>query len=510
MPGQNPAFGPFSFDRASATLWRDGMPIPLGGRGAALLAALLEADGGVVTKSALIERAWPGTIVEDGNLAVQIATLRKTLGTRPDGEEWIANIARVGYRLVRDAGPVPQTGRPSIAVLPFLNLSSDPEQEYFADGVVEDLITGLSRFKTFGVVARNSTFTYKGRAVDVRDVARELGVRYVLEGSVRRDDRQVRVSVQLLDGASGAHRCAENFDGALDGLFDFQDRVTASIVGLIEPQIRQAEVERARRKRPENLDAYDLYHRALPAILGVLVTQLTHYDEAIEMLGRAIELDPDFASALALAAWAHEKRLTRGGIAPPGVDDAARAIELSERALVADGSDSFVVMVAGVVALTIKGEEDVGASLIRRAALLNPHSLIIANTASYAAFHLGQFDEAVAVSLRAIKISPAAPELARIITNLARSHLSAGRIEEALAWGLRGIEEPATTGLMHGVLAAAYAHLGQMEQARAVVRAALDIWPALTIKLLLGRVRHPPSHDRLLVDGLLKAGMPMA
>jgi tetratricopeptide (TPR) repeat protein len=200
--------------------------------------------------------------------------------------------------------------------------------------------------------------------------------------------------------ASGAHLWAENFDGTLAGLFDFQDRITASIVGLIEPQIRQAEVERARRKRPENLDAYDLYHRALPAILGVRVTQLKDYDESIELLGRAVELEPDFASALALAAWAHEKRLTRGGIAPPGVDDAARAIELAERALVADGSDSFIVMVAGVVALTIKGEEEVGA--------------------------------------------------------------------------------------------------------------ALEIWPALTVKLLLGRGKHPASHDTLLIEGLLKAGMPAA
>ncbi|HVY20271.1 MAG TPA: winged helix-turn-helix domain-containing protein, partial [Bauldia sp.] len=328
MTEQRVAFGPFTFDTRNTTLWRGNEFVPLGARGAALLAGLLEADGGVVSRSSLLDRAWPDVVVEDGNLAVQIATLRKILGTRPDGQEWIATVPRVGYRLVRAAAShaLSDAERPSIAVLPFVSMSSDSEQDYFADGMVEDLITALSRFKPFAVVARNSSFAYKGRAVDVREVARALGVRYVLEGSVRRGERRVRVSAQLIDGESGAHLWAENLDGTIEDVLDFQDRITARVIGLIEPEIHRAELERSRRKRPENLGAYDLYLRALPLLHVLGVQRLEHYDEAIDLLDRAIALDPGFAPVLALAAWAHEKRLTRSGTPPPGVDDALSAI----------------------------------------------------------------------------------------------------------------------------------------------------------------------------------------
>ena len=209
-------------------------------------------------------------------------------------------------------------GAPAVAVLPFENLSPDPEQSFLADGVVEEIITALSRFRTFAVVARNSTFAYKGRAMDVRDVARDLGVRYVLEGSVRRSGDKVRVAAQLIEGASGAHLWAEKFEGAVADIFDFQDEITRSVIGLIEPQIRKAEIERARRKRPESLDAWDLYVQALPLVYSANVPG---YTEAIELLDRAIALEPDYAPALAVASWAHERRKTYGGIAPAGVDD---------------------------------------------------------------------------------------------------------------------------------------------------------------------------------------------
>ena len=188
--------------------------------------------------------------------------------------------------------------RASIAVLPFANMSSDPEQEYFADGIVEDIITALSRFRTFAVVARNSTFAYKGRAVDVRTVARDLGVRYVLEGSVRRSGDKVRVTAQLIEGASGAHLWAEKFEGAVADIFDIQDEITRSVIGLIEPQIRKAEIERARRKPPESIDAWDLYVQALPLVYAANVPG---YTDAIVLLDRAIALAPDYAPALALA-----------------------------------------------------------------------------------------------------------------------------------------------------------------------------------------------------------------
>jgi TolB-like protein len=512
MSGQRVAFGPFIFDTKDATLWRDGAPVPLGGRGAALLAALIAADGGILTRSELIDTVWPNIAVEDGNLAVQVATLRKVLGTRADGAEWIATVPRVGYRLSRDgaAQAAASDGRPAIAVLPFLNLSSDTEQEYFADGVVEDLITALSRFRAFAVIARNSSFVYKGRAVDIREAARSLGVRYVLEGSVRRSQKRVRVSAQLIDGATGAHLWAENLDGTIGDMLDFQDRVTSSVVGLIEPEIHRAEIERSRRKRPENLEAYDLYLQALPLLHVNGVQHLEHYDEAIDLLDRALELDPGFAPVLALAAWAHEKRLTRSGAAPPGVDDSAAAIALAERAMRAADGDPFVLMVAGVVLMTVKGESDAGYALIKRAYALNPNSQAIGKVVGYAHWHRGNFDDAATCTLRALQLSPAGGQGVRCMSQMARVNLSAGRIEDALIWGLRTMDSPAATDFALCVTAACYAHMGRLDDARATVDATLAIWPALTIASLLGPGGRPDVHDRLLVDGLTRAGMPAA
>jgi TolB-like protein len=203
------AFGPFFFDPGRGELRRDGKAVALGQRGLALLEALLEAEGEPVSKAQLLDRGWSGTIVEEVNLSVQIAALRKALGTAPDGQEWIATVPRVGYRLPRQTPRSPvgaaQSGRPSIAVLPFANISGDHKQTYFADGVVEDIIAALSRFKTFAVVARNSSFVYRDRAVDVREAAKALGVRYVLEGAVQRRDRSVRVTAQLIDAVAGVH-----------------------------------------------------------------------------------------------------------------------------------------------------------------------------------------------------------------------------------------------------------------------------------------------------------------
>ncbi|HVY18790.1 MAG TPA: winged helix-turn-helix domain-containing protein [Bauldia sp.] len=509
MKQQRVAFGPFVFDTSNATLWRDAELVPLGARGVALLAALLAADGAVVSRSALLDHAWPDVAVEDGNLAVQIATLRKTLGTRPDGQEWIATVPRVGYRLVREAQqPASGDDRPAIAVLPFLNLTSDSEQDYFADGMVEDLITALSRFKPFAVVARNSSFVYKGRAVDVREAARTLSVRYVLEGSVRRSGRRVRVSAQLIDGENGAHLWAENLDGTIDDMLDFQDRITARVIGLIEPEIHRAELERSRRKRPENLGAYDLYLQALPLLHVLGVQRLEHYNEAIALLDRAIALDPGFAPVLALAAWAHEKRLTRSGTPPSGVDDAASAIALAERAMRADDGDAFVLMVAGVVLMTVKGEPDAGYALIKRAYAINPNSQAIAKVIGYAHWHRGSFEEGLACTLHALQLSPAGGQAVRCMSQMARVSLSAGRMEDALTWGLRTMDNPAPTDFALCVAAACYAHMGRLEEARATVQRTLGLWPQLTIAGLMGPGGRPDAHDRLLVEGLAKAGMP--
>jgi TolB-like protein len=243
-------------------LTRDGRTVSLGGRGAALLAALVDARGGVVGKDVLMQAAWPGAVVEEANLTVQIAALRRALGGGTDGEDWIVTVPRVGYRLLSPRnGGTAEHGAPAVAVLPFENLSPDADQSFLADGVVEEIIMALSRFRTFAVVARNSTFVYKGRAVDIREVARELGVRYVLEGSVRRSGDRVRVAAQLIEGASGAHLWAEKFEGAATDIFDFQDEITRAVVGLIEPRIRKAEIERAGRVPTASMRGTSMFRR---------------------------------------------------------------------------------------------------------------------------------------------------------------------------------------------------------------------------------------------------------
>ncbi|MEQ1768627.1 MAG: winged helix-turn-helix domain-containing protein [Devosia sp.] len=228
--GEVLSFGPFVVDPQRQTVLRDGLAVPLGQRAVALLAALAAAAG-AVDKSTLMDAAWPNTIVEENNLTVQIAALRRALGQRADGNEWIVTVPRVGYRLIKDATPSSEKAEngssklPSIIVLPFPNLSGDTSQDYFADGVVEDLIMALSRFSSFVVLARNSSFAYKGRDVDVRDLQRDLGVRYAVEGSMRRAGNRMRVTAQLVDTQSGAQLWSDTFDGVVADVFDVQERI---------------------------------------------------------------------------------------------------------------------------------------------------------------------------------------------------------------------------------------------------------------------------------------------
>jgi len=500
------AFGPFEFDPATATLWRSGQLVPLGGRAAAVLQALLEAGGEVVPKATLLDRAWPDSIVEEGNLAVQVATLRKVLGTRPGGAEWVGNVARVGYRLLPDAPPA-HGGIPTVAVMPFANLGGNAEDEYFVDGIVEDLITALSRFRTFAVMSRNSTHIFKDKPVDSREAAARLGARYLLEGSVRRAADRIRATAKLIDGTTGASIWADTLDGTISDIFDFQDHVTESVIGLVEPQIRRAEIERARRKRPDSLDAYDLYLQALPFMQGVRVVQLHHFDQAIALLERAIELAPDFAPALALAAWAHELRLTRGGTAPSGVDDAAAATALATRALEADRNDPNALLVAGIVRMTVAGDHTAGLAFIKQAQAANPNSLLIANVAGYAHFFMHDYDEAISSHMRFQALAPGLAEAFWSVNGIARSHLAAGRFEEALTWGLRGLDTSEGVDFIHCIVAAAYAHLGRPDQGAEALGRARRLWPHLTIASLLGRTGEPGGRDRFLVDGLRMAGL---
>lgn len=269
--------GPYHLDAEAEILFRGTQPVTLGRRAIAVLRALLERPGIPVSKDSLIEAAWAGLSVEENNLSVQIAALRRVFGEEPGGERWIETLPRRGYRFVgplsvreqnavtatplvagsegpADKPALPLPVQPSIAVLPFQNMSDDPE-EYLADGIVEEIITTLSRFRSLFVIARNSSFTYKGRSVDVKQVGRELGVRYVLEGSVRKSAQRVRITAQLIDASTHAHLRADRFDGALEDIFDLQDRVAERVVGALAPKLEQSAIERAKRKSTESLGA---------------------------------------------------------------------------------------------------------------------------------------------------------------------------------------------------------------------------------------------------------------
>jgi adenylate cyclase len=328
------------------------------------------------------------------------------------GEQQVKNIARP-VRVFRIAAPavVQSTAsakpalalpdKPSIAVLPFTNLSGDPEQDYFADGIVEDIITALSRVHWLFVIARNSSFTYKGRAVDMKQVGRELGVRYVLEGSVRKASNRVRITGQLVDAVTGAHVWADHFDGALDDIFDLQDRVTASVAGIIEPKLRQAEMERARRKPTEKLDAYDLYLRALAQVNESYQGNL----EALKLLRRAIEIDPHYAAPYGLAARSYLVQKVRSWV-PPSDPALAEGIRFAKLAASLGQDDPETLWMAGHALAVMSGDLDGGIALIDRALTHNPNSANAWRASGMVRAFLGDSETAIAHLERSARLSP--------------------------------------------------------------------------------------------------------
>ncbi len=503
MTGPIIAFGPVAFDPSSGRLRGNGTDISLGHRAAALLQTLITADQQPVPKSALLEAAWPGMVVEEGNLTVQIAALRKALGTRPDGQDWIVTVPRVGYRLVREqpAKDQDESTLPTVAVLPFLNLSGDIEQDYFADGIVEDIITALSRFKAFAVIARNSTFAYKGRAIDAREIALQLGAAYLVEGSVRRAGNRLRITAQLVDGASGAHLWAQNFDGPTDDIFDMQDRITASVVALVEPKIQTAEIERSWRRRPESLVAYDYYLRGSRKLIN---NGDADNRAGLALLEQAIALEPGYALALAAAANGYESRVTTGW-EPASADDRVRAMELARAALEITRDDALVLAHCGIVMQAMGNEYDQGLLILRRALEVNPNDVFVMFQVAVGHMWGGELDAAMDLFHRIIRVSPGATYGA--MTGVAHVLLCLGKFEEALPWAAKALAEQPNFAVTHWVLIAAYAHLGRLDEARHALAAVLALEPGSS----LGKIAHhtkDPKRTTVMIDGLRMAGMP--
>ncbi len=502
-------FGPFQVDPVRGVLLRDGQAQAVGQRGIALLLALVAAQGKTVSKSDLMEAGWPGLAVEEGNLTVQIAGLRKLLGPGPQGQDWIVTVPRVGYRLVANAAPDvaarPHPETPMLAVLPFANLSGDPAQDYFADGVVEDIITALSRFKALTVIARDVSFAYRDRAADTARTARELGVTYLLQGSVRRMAHRFRITAQLVDAETTVCLWSENFDGTAEEIFEVQDRITASVAATVAPRIELAEIEKSRLKPPGSLAAYDYYLRALQKHNSFLEADNL---EAIALLHRAIELAPDFALALAAAAYGYEHRVTMGW-APASPDDAGRALALAKAAAAAAPDEPLVLARTGFFMQSLGGDHDRGLKTILRAVEINPNNVTVLLIAGAGHIWGGDLDLAMGMFHQVMALSPGRTSFA--MTGVAHVLMCQGQNEQALDWARRSLAQEPNFDVTHWIMTAALAKLGQQAAAERALSALLILSPGLSISRL-SQSNHSKYPERwsTVFDGLRLAGMPEA
>ena len=394
--------------------------------------------------------------------------------------------------------------KPSIAVLPFANLSDSPEQEYFSDGMTEDIIAGLARLHWLFVIARNSSFTFKGKAVDAKEIGSRLGVRYLLEGSVRRDGERVRIACQLIDAATGHHLWSDHFDGTLRDVFELQDRITASVIGAIEPRLRHAEIERARRKPTDNVDAYDLFLRAL-----ALHNTLTFEDsrEALRLLDRAIELDPHYAAAYALAAYCHMRQRQRGWVASTTMEGA----RLARLAAQKGQDDPEALWIAGISLAILTGESEEGLALIERSLKLNPNSAGAWMVSGMARAYAGDSATAIPHFERSIQLNPLDPLVYLTWYGMAFAHFAAGRYDESSSWLERALRALPSYLPALRLKIAICALQAQMEECRRWVERLLALVPDTTLAQL--RMHYEPSvrnaacRDTLL-SGLRKAGLP--
>jgi len=405
-------------------------------------------------------------------------------------------------RIADGGSPTPLPDKPSIAVLPFENMSGDPEQEYFADGMVEEIITALSRFKLAFVIARNSSFAFKGKAVDVKEVGRRLGVRYVLEGSVRKAASKVRITGQLIDAITGAHIWADRFERDLTDVFALQDEMTVAVVSAIEPRLLQTEIAIAARRRPENLTAYDCYLRAMSQYY---LSTPEGLDEAIRLARRALELDPRFGPVAALAGGCHMQKVVLGYANDPQFER-KEAVRLSRLALSIDDSDPDTLAWASAISAFMVGDSESEIEMADRAVALNPNSYIAWNNRGWVYRNAGLPEEAVRSFERAIRLSPVDPQLHLAFLGMAAAYIELRRFDEAIVAAKRAQRQTPPYPLVYRCLASAFAHLGRDAEAREAAARVLETDPAFTISAWIARGGQ--SNSKLLIEGLRKAGLP--
>ncbi len=502
-------FGPFRLEPATGRLLRDGAPVQMGHRALALLGVLAEASGAVVAKSALMDRVWPGIAVEEGNLTVQIAALRRAMGTDKDGRDWVLTVPRAGYRLVMAAEVtrVDPHVRPNIAVLPFQDIGGARQGDYFADGVVEQIISALSRFREFAVIARNSSFVYRGRESDLAMVATDLGVRYLLTGSVQRAGQRLRISAQLVEAESGTHLWSDHFDGTQSDVFDFQDRITEAVVSLVAPQIRAAELVRVRRERPDSTEAYDIYLQALPLILSERESDNV---AARALLDEGLKVEPEDARLLALASFALEHRLTMGW-STLGPHDAERCVDLARRGLERANGDAAAMVHCGMALLQVAKDYAWGYAILLSALEANPNNLIVVTAAGVAHLHCGSIDEAKNCFLRANRLSPRDPFAHIVLCGLAHAHMVSRDYETALDFAAKSLAINQKFDATYWMLIAGYAQLGRIQEAKTYLARLKELTPEITVqRIIAAQPSYEPERMVPIFDGLRMAGMPEA
>ena len=519
-------FEDYRLDPDRRELTRASQAIAIGPQVFDLLLHLVENREHVVSRDDLLAAVWGGRIVSESTMTSHINAVRKAIGDSGGEQRLIRTIARKGFRFVGEVreSPSPEAlhlpkaaasadmasaelslpEKPSLAALPFRNLSGDPEQDYFADGVVEDIIAALSRNRWLFVIARNSSFAYKGRSVDSKQVGRELGVRYVLEGSLRKAANRVRITGQLIDATTGAHIWADRFEGTLDDIFELQDQLTASVVGAIAPQLERAEIERAARKPTDSLDAYDYYLRGMAHFHRATREAI---DEALPLFNKATELDPEFAAAYGMAAWCIFWRKLNGWM-----DDPAKEMEEGARLArhaVEFGKNDAVALTRGGHALGhFGGDLDGAIALVDKALLLNPNLAAAWFLGAFQRVARGEPDVAIERFQHVMRLSPLDPEMVRMQAGMALAHFLAGRFDVASSWGEKALRELPSFEMVSGILAASYALAGRIDAAEHAMRHLRQLDPGLRISNLSWVPFRRPQDLDLFADGLRKAGLP--
>lgn len=502
------SLGPFRLNLSQRELARDGVPISLSSRALHILCVLASAKGQVVSKDELMAQVWSGVVVDENTIRVHISALRKVLHDGARDQIHLITVPGLGYRLIgfhpAHAGPPGSTSsiRPSIAVLPFQNMSGDSEQEYFADGMVDEIITGLSRIKWLSVISRNSTFIYKNRPAAIKEIAAKLGVRYVLEGGVRKAGNRVRITMQLIDGEADAHLWAEQYERLLEDVFALQDEITMHVIGAIEPSLRKAEINRVRRQRPDNLSAYDLVLRALPFVFGHMPKDAAI---AIPLLEKAVQLQPDYGAAHAFLGWCLHHRFARVALHDA---DRMAAVQHAHAAIAQGNDDATALAVAAHVIRIDERDTAAALKLFDRALELSSSNIFALSLSAIALAWMGRSELAVERAEQALRLSPFDTYNFRSHTALAIVNFCLKQYDNAASAARAAIDYNPAFSISRAVLAAALLRAGHTADAKSAAQGVLECEPTFTIHGLSLAAELEPAVFRSLAEAWREIGLP--